>query len=528
MKIKKSIFSYILVTAFAVGSMSCTKLLDVAPQNKLVLNQFWLSNEQAVAFLAAIYATVGTTDCNITGGNLSSNAVSPVECYIYWGEIRGELMQSNPGKLPTAQVSKENIDNFLVTPNDVMTKYTAFYKIINEANQAIKNIPGIKLKDPGFTQLDEDQLTGEACFLRAFAYFWLVRTFKEVPLMLEPSETDNQNYDVPKSPSDTVFAQIAKDLERAKLTLPEWYDNRLYAHCRATKYTAMTVLSDVYLWMAALSNDGALKNTYYQKVIDNCDAIINSGRYLMLHGQDLPTVWSTSATSESIFETYSNSLLNNQVNNLYDWFNNRQYMIASPSLVTLFTQIPNRDYRAPSGYSISSGVYPPAVGAFTSDGNNGTVLKYSKSTKDAIWNFYRYPEVLLMKAEALSHLYKDDPVQLQNAADLVNMVRFRAYGVTDYPIAIASSTLEMDGIILDERGREFFGEGKRWFELVRFASRDNFANPDLLTERVASQYSIINQMIMIPRIVNPESWYLPFNADAIASNPSLVQNPYYQ
>ena len=386
MKIKNIIFN-ILLTVIAVGSISCDKLLEVSPPNKLTFDHFWLSRDQAVAAIAGIYDNLGSTNCDLKNGNLSATAVSPVECYIYWGEMRGELLQSNPGKLPTAQVTKENIDNFIVSPNDVLTKYTVFYKIINEANQAIKNIPGIKDKDPAFSQLDENQLTGEAYFLRAYAYFWLVRTFKEVPLTLNPSESDNQDYNVPKATADTIFAQIVKDLERAKTTLPEWYDNNLYAHCRATQYTAMTVLSDVYLWMAALSNDAALQQVYYQKSIDNCDAIINSGRFFMLNGSDLGNVFLMGLTQESIFETYSNSTLNSQVNKLNDWFNATKYFTVTPAATALFSD-PNPDYRGPI---IPDGPYPPKGTAFSYSAASGLILKYAKTTNDAIWNFYRYP-----------------------------------------------------------------------------------------------------------------------------------------
>jgi hypothetical protein len=527
MKMKNRNLIYMLMTAFAIISMSCNKLLDVPPQGKLTLDEFWRSKEQAVASIAGIYNLVGSTKQGFTtSGNLSATAVSPVECYIYWGEMRGELLQSNPGKLPTDQVSKENIDNYVVTTNDVLTKFLAFYKIINQANQAIKNIPGIRLKDEAFAQLDEDHLTGEAYFLRAFTYFWLVRTFKEVPLVLEPSETDNQDYSIPKSPTDTIFAQIVKDLDRAKLTLPDWYDIDLHAHCRATKYTAMTVLSDVYLWMAALSKDGALSKVYYQKAIDNCDAIINSNKYFMLHGSILSTVFSTNGTAESIFEIFASSTLNSQTNNLRDWFTSKQYFVVTSSFSSLFsTEI--GDYRGGNTF-IPAGPYPPAGTAFSFNTSTSVILKYQKSTNDAIWNFYRYPEVLFMKAEALAHLYVDDVVQLKKAGDLVNEVRARAFGTKDYPKVTGTTTLEMDNLILDERGREFIAEGKRWFELVRFASRDNFSHPELLIERVIQSVSGANQLLVSPRISIPDSWYLPFNTTSLASNPRLIQNPYYK
>lgn len=524
MKIKNCNFIYILVTAFAVGSMSCAKLLDVPPQNKLVLNEFWLSKGQAIGAVAGIYSNLGSTKL-ITGTNpTTATSISPVESYIYWGEMRGELLKSSPGKLPSAEVTKENVDNFIVTPNDVTTKYTQFYKIINGANQAIKNIPGIMAKDPTFTQTDADNLTGEAYFLRGYAYFWLVRAFKEVPLMLEPSQTDNQDYNLPKSSSDEIFAQIVSDLERAKQTLPEWYTNNQYAHCRATIYTAATTLADVYLTMAAMSNDPSLKSTYYQKAIDDCDLVINSGRYFLIHGSILGTVWSVGGTGESIFENFSSSTLNNQTNNLKLWFTDNIYFVVTTSIDALFLD-PIRDYR---GALVPTGPVPPSGIVFSYVASSGVISKYLKSTRDAIWNFYRYPEVLLMKAEALAHLVPDNAENLVMAADLVNQLRARAYGITLYTKVLPSSTLGMDNLILNERGREFLAEGKRWFELVRFASRDNFANPELLIERIVQSYSGTFQMIIRPRITNPESWYLPLNADALSSNPNLIQNSYYQ
>jgi hypothetical protein len=85
----------------------------------------------------------------------------------------------------------------------------------------------------------------------------------------------------------------------------------------------------------------------------------------------------------------------------------------------------------------------------------------------------------------------------------------------------------MDELILDERGREFIGEGKRWFELVRFATRDNFTHADLLKNRLLGAVGGVEQLTLLPRIINPEAWYLPLNSEALASNSQLIQNPYY-
>lgn len=156
--------------------------------------------------------------------------------------------------------------------------------------------------------------------MRAYAYFWLVRTFKEVPLVLVPSESDEQDYNLPKSQTVDIYAQIVSDLEIAKQTLPVWYENDQYSRCRATQYTAMTVLADVYLTMASVLQNEVEKMNWYDEVIRNCDEVIASRKYNLVPGIEYGNIFLNGNTEESILETYSNSKVNNQVNNLYDWF----------------------------------------------------------------------------------------------------------------------------------------------------------------------------------------------------------------
>ena len=520
-----NVYRYLIVVVVLFGFNSCDSLLDVPPQGKLTFDEFWQSNDQAVATIAGIYSNLGSTYHDFKSGNMSAKAISPVESYIYWGELRGEILAVNPGKFGSEHLAKENVDYMNIAAIDVTTKFTAFYKIINEANLAIKYIPTIKDKDPAFLQEMEDHLMGEAYFLRAYAYFWLVRTFKEVPLVLVPSESDEQDYNLPKSQTVDIYAQIVSDLEIAKQTLPVWYENDQYSRCRATQYTAMTVLADVYLTMASVLQNEVEKMNWYDEVIRNCDEVIASRKYNLVPGIEYGNIFLNGNTEESILETYSNSKVNNQVNNLYDWFTSKGYFMASNSADELFSAEVLHDYR---GSTPPKGPYPAAGSEVGYASSSRYINKYKNNTKDARWIFYRFPEVLLMKAEALAHHYPDDVNKLAEACGLINQIRLRAYGVMDYPKTEATTSYEMDNIILDERGKEFIGEGKRWFELVRFASRNNFANKELLLDRVTNAFSGVDQLVIGPRISNPESWYLPLNADALAANINLVQNPYYQ
>jgi hypothetical protein len=519
--IKKGIF-YLLLTTLTLGGASCNKLLDVTPKGIISSDTFWKNEGQAVAAVAGMYANLSVSNPNFVVGqtnfnNLSAIYLTPQEAYIYWGEMRGEILANNPTKMPAAQLSKENVDAYLVAPGDPTTRYAAFYKIINQANLAIAKIPDVTKLDPNFTPLEAQQLVGEAYFIRAFCYFLLARTFKEVPLILDAYTRDDQTFNIPKSTSGQIFSQIISDLNLAQKQLPEWYTSSLYPRIRATKYTAQTVLADVYLWQAAVANDPAAANTMYDNVIANCESVINSGHYFLLPGAQFTSIFNTGNTSESIFEQFANSTLNNQSSSMNQWFQSNQLWIVTLSTDALFQNIPVADYRS---YSTTTNV----------GYNTTTRLVQKYQNNNARWIFYRLAEVYLMEAEAIAHRYPDDLTKLQQACDLVNNVRERAYYPipAPWPIATASSTADMDKILLDERAKEFIGEGKRWFELMRFASRDNFAHKEYLTDRILNSIGGTDQLKISPRISNPDSWYLPLNTDEISNNRALVQNPYYK
>lgn len=522
MKANKRTFFYLILIVLCLGGNSCAKMLDVKPQGKITSEEFWQNESQALGAIAGMYANLSCSNPNWAIGNtnansLSAKSITPQEAYIYWGELRGEILSNNIGKMPGSQITKENIDNYLVAASDPTTDYSAFYKIINQANLVIKYIPGITEKDPNFSVTKAQQFTGEAYFVRAFCYFWLARTFKDVPLILEPYEKDDQDYNVAKTPSNLIFEQIVKDLTKAKETLPEWYTNDMYPSVRATQYTSMTLLADVYLWMAAMSTDPAVSNDLYDKVIENCKGVIESGRFILVPANSFTAIFNPGNSFETIFEQFTNNTLNNQSSSMNTWFMSNQLWAVNIRANQLFSFTTSTDVRGPS-----------TSGTIGFNSTSRLLNKYQNN--NARWVFYRLSEVYLMEAEALVHRYPHDDIKMKEACDLINLIRERAYLPLPsvYPIVNATSVDAMDDILLDDRGREFIGEGKRWFELVRFASRDNFAQKNFLIERVLNSRGGADQLIIGPRISDPESWYLPMNTDELTNNTKLVQNPYYK
>jgi hypothetical protein len=150
------------------------------------------------------------------------------------------------------------------------------------------------------------------------------------------------------------------------------------------------------------------------------------------------------------------------------------------------------------------------------------------------WIFYRLPDVILMKAEALNQLGKpsDNQTQLREALDLVYRVRNRAAApestalIEENPTVVNADILEE--FILQERGRELAYEGKRWFDILRNAKRNNYAGIKYL-ETCAIYAATPDKAVGLQNKWKGDygSHYYPINDDELKRNKALVQNPFY-
>jgi hypothetical protein len=135
------------------------------------------------------------------------------------------------------------------------------------------------------------------------------------------------------------------------------------------------------------------------------------------------------------------------------------------------------------------------------------------------WIVYRFADVLLMKAEALSQLGK-----YNEAFVILKEIRERA-GVG--MMKIANTSVAYEDAIMHERALEFAYEGKRWFDLLRLGRRNDYARKDKLIEVIVSNVPSTQKRILATKLTNPMGWYLPIYEKEIERNNKLVQNPYY-
>ena len=156
----------------------------------------------------------------------------------------------------------------------------------------------------------------------------------------------------------------------------------------------------------------------------------------------------------------------------------------------------------------------------TATGSSASGYRVGNKESDANWIVYRYPDILLMKAEALVQ-----QGAYAEAAGLINLIRERAL---IEPINNVTNKNSLEDVILEERAKEFCGEGKRWFDLIRIGRRNNYERMEAFIEILSDNKPYEEAQIIRSKYSNPNSWYLPIHQDEIDQNSKLVQNPYYR
>src|SRR5699024_8917054 len=241
---------------------------------------------------------------------------------------------------------------------------------------------------------------------------------------------------------------------------------------------------------------------------------IDSHRFGLVDGTNqgswFNTLYYEGNSVESIFEFQFDK---QKLNPFYSLFisSNKEF-IASPSLIEDFygrdQSGTKQDIRANGGsVNSSNGMIWKFGGA---NGGIGPDVELKPRTSDesyAHWFVYRYPDILLMKAEALAWIKRG-----QEALDLVEMVRQRgqALDITKR-MPSPSSPEDVSEYILAERAREFAFEGKRWFDVLRMAKRNDYAHLDLLLNVVVKNVPKNMLNSVKNKYKDVRSHYLPIN-----------------
>lgn len=498
-------FTYLTVASCLLifGVASCAKKFDLMPPDGIIRENFWKTKEQVHAAVIGCYASLM--------GDPAGKERNLGEVFFVWGEIRGDMVNPSLG----TKAEENEIFNISTQATNSIINWRPVYNTINYCNTVIDYAPEVLAKDPTFSREMLDGYLAEMKTLRALMYFYLVRSFGEVPLKLKSTSSDEEIVQLPKSPQQDVLAQIVKDLNEAEPHAVLTYGDVAKDKGRVTRYTVNTLQADVALWMER-----------YNDVITACDKVINSKRFGLIAASDawFNTVYRSGNSNESIFEIQYNQQKLNTFYSMLALSSSRRYIAANRVMDNVFTTDENeftgaKDIRS-DGASVRA--------------EDNVIWKYiASNSEDMIsqtdsythWFFYRYADVLLMKAEALAQL----PARGQEALNLVTVIRQRAGApeATNNAPDIANKE-ELSLFILEERAREFAFEGKRWYDVLRYVKRNNYANIKYLQDMVATIVPASSVRIAQAKMLDHNSHYFPIYFYELQTNKQLVQNPFYK
>ncbi len=530
---KKIIFG-LLCTGLLVATTSCDSFLEEKPRNQMSTSQYFAKPIHAQNAVNGLYRK-GVPKFFSDGGVYMPQRAT------HGGFISGFFDNEYKGQEVICDYSQK----LSITAGNIAGPldgvWDEAYGAINRANAAIKYIP----TTPDLGDEAGKVLLGEAKFFRAFNYFYLVKYFGDVPLILEPSESLEGIY-VARTATAQVYDQIVADLKDAVASLPAiaFCDN---AH-RISKYTAETVLAHVYLQMSGYP----LQSNNYANAASAARDIINSGKHkLMVNG----------ATPE-------NSAYNQirTVDNDPEYIYNMEYVVGiEANNGRVQTSMPNiASTWSVYKYSITNNAYRPVkeymnVYDKTKDlraqqdqlfaysityVKNGETITYDipadKSPAAHVWydadaalvtgntgkdfTMYRYAEVLLIAAEAIAQSEGVTAEAVKYLAD----VRARAYTTTSRADIEASlNGLSKDAFVQQvwiERMRELVYEFRTWDDIqrTRMYPKTSDANPGVVTF-----VNVIGATNPWGQTFQEKHLLWPISDNEMQRNPELVQNPGY-
>jgi len=447
-KYTSKIIRCLLIVMLFVTAGCNDELLEEEPKTFLSQEAVFSSREGAIAATSGVYEPFKNN--NLYGWWLLGN-LEFFSDYIY-----GRGSQSPASRYQLGSTGINRIGNI----------WRGGYEVINRANIVIQ-----EMEEREIANVDSElknRLIGEARFLRALAYFHLVRLFGDLPLRTAP---ETQDFAIARSPATEVYDQIIADLEFGEQNLPDAYPTADLG--RATKWAATGLLSKVYLTLGNWSESAA-----------KAKAVMESGNFSLVEvtvPEDFQQIFGPGVLthSEEIFSLkharipglgFGPLWLMHRAGsgysiggNAHAWFGNFDSWLGD-----WVKQLNGPDLRA------NDWLYNgPHDEQFLSDEIPMLFKKFRDTESDPPGNDFpviRYAEILLIFAEAET-MANGTPTN--EAYEAANKVRRRAYGrdintpdpEADFTTGLSAQQFQ-DTLLL-ERAKEFVMEGKRWYDLLR-------------------------------------------------------------
>jgi len=421
----------------------CTDFLQIEPQNEIILEKFWTDKDDVHSIIAGCYSAFQSTD--------------NVKAMMVWGEFRSDNIYAGDNVNSDGDLEKVLVENI-----DAKNKYTnwdGFYNVINRCNTVIHYAPGVAEKDPAYTQSELKADIAEVTALRSLAYFYLIRTFRDVPYSSEAFIDDSQKMDLPATKFEDVLDSLIYSLESIKGDAVRRYPDTtpLYQTGRITQDAVYAMLCEMYLWKQDYDNcikyaDLVIKSKKEiaeenRKLSNDYTSSGGSEPYALTNGYPLIPSQFTGKNFGNAYETIfgsdgnarrnaqeiifqlvfsdtpqsSNMVANGAVDAFYGNGSSKIGLVAPPDfmLEERDAEVTNRVVFAASNKKVDARMYEnfsttdKNINKYTTDditieAQSSTNVrvnyasKYAQGQNGSNWIIYRLSDIMLLKAEALS------------------------------------------------------------------------------------------------------------------------------
>ena len=570
-RISKIYKKFIIVCAVLCGTVmsSCTDYLTIIPPGIITEENYWQTKDDVNGLMAKAYLDL-----------LSSDAVQKA---IIWGELRADNMTY------PANYSKDI--KYIVEANILdengYTNWAVYYKAIQTANLVIERAPQVVEHDPDFTEGDLQVVMGEMYALRALAHFYLVRTFRDIPMALKAVSNDGDMPQYSQVHPIEALNLIMADLDKAQGMVMKSGNFATPSHNfgRITENAVLAMKADVNLWRAAFATyyEGQTDlvaagdvQKYYDLCVQNCqdvldrmsakyeesikdknnvdrfpyDLLQNEGELEDRTDEHLSTVYEeifgSKNSRESIFELQverSNvtSGWAKGVANMYGTDGNHGAVVVPSSFLSKnYEKDDLRAYSFTNAKSLSGNSNTQGSGGSSNEVKDIIIAKYSAKSSaasdfrkaddyDANWIIYRKTDVMLMMAEAMVARPSADVEDFSAAFEIVRVINTRSrMDSTNISKPLNERNYQtrdaIRKLVLDERLRELTYEGKRWYDLVRKALREKTTNDiKFVADKLDSNSGVVKS-----KMSTIDGLFMPIYIDELRYNKLLKQNPAYK
>lgn len=452
----KSIRTYIILSTLALSAIHCQKYINVDElKDNLLAEQVFNNEATANSAINGIYRTL-RSECFQNAYSLS------ILCGVSSDELHDHFSQN----------IRNEFENHRLTSLNTGLPWPKLYNIIYQCNSALQGLA----ESTGLSENVRKKLMGEAMFIRAFCYYYLVNLFGDCPLL---TTTDvKHNSTAVRERADMVYNLIISDLESAEELLSVNYTESKGDKIRANRWAASALLARVLLYQQR-----------WPEAEEKASSVINSGQYGLLTNIDDIAVRNN---NEAILQ-FATGIAESNIEASFFIFTNTPVIACTASLLQAFEPL---DQRKDKWVNIRE--------------YNGQLIHYPFKYRSSAIGFnentmcLRLAEQYLIRAEA-----RAEQSDLSGAIDDVNQIRVNHGKIS--PITDPIDKENCLNAILNERRVELFAEGgHRWFDL----KRSGRINEVLGHEK--------------PGLWHPKASLWPIPLVDVQRNPNLIQNNGYE